>query len=279
MKNIYTTNKEEMVCNCPIWKNQKIDPKFRTCKHLSNNELLNPPKLTLFSNNLKNIDKINHWLWSEKYDGVRAYWNGSELLSRGGIKINTPFNLPKDIKLDGELWCGYGKSSKVKQCLYIKQDHDLWNNIEYMVFDIDESNIDFNTRYNMLKNIPKEKYDINVVNYSKVISKRNLKYNLSEIINKCGEGIVCRNPNAFYRSGRSINTGIKMKEILYGRATLTDNKFIELDKNGLKTNITFKIGYKNKFSLKEGDTVEFRYNNRTSRGKPKYPVLCKNMNT
>ena len=48
------------------------------------------------------------WLMSEKLDGIRAYWNGSNMYSRNGLMFNPPawFKelLPKDLALDGELW-------------------------------------------------------------------------------------------------------------------------------------------------------------------------------
>src|SRR4029077_11399026 len=53
------------------------------------------------------------WWMSEKYDGLRCYWNGRTLLSRKGQVIHAPSyflaELPRDIALDGELWIGRGK--------------------------------------------------------------------------------------------------------------------------------------------------------------------------
>jgi DNA ligase-1 len=47
------------------------------------------------------------WHLSEKFDGMRLYWNENEFYSRQGKKINVPKSLtsqlPK-ISLDGELW-------------------------------------------------------------------------------------------------------------------------------------------------------------------------------
>ena len=52
------------------------------------------------------------WM-SEKFDGIRAYWNCKILISRHGNKILTPSwfieEFPKEeITLDGELWMGRG---------------------------------------------------------------------------------------------------------------------------------------------------------------------------
>ena len=44
---------------------------------------------------------------SEKYDGIRVIWNGSQLLTRKGLVMNIPdFFLSKlpPFPLDGELW-------------------------------------------------------------------------------------------------------------------------------------------------------------------------------
>ena len=53
-------------------------------------------------------DKPDGWWMSEKFDGLRIYWDGeSKLYSRLGKQIKAPefwtSSLPK-IPLDGELW-------------------------------------------------------------------------------------------------------------------------------------------------------------------------------
>ena len=58
------------------------------------------------------IDPTGWWM-SEKYDGLRGYWDGRKLWTRQGNLIHAPdyflAELPRDIALDGELWLGYGK--------------------------------------------------------------------------------------------------------------------------------------------------------------------------
>jgi DNA ligase-1 len=47
------------------------------------------------------------WLMSEKYDGMRLYWNGTDFITRQGRKVPVPeeiaSQLPR-VALDGELW-------------------------------------------------------------------------------------------------------------------------------------------------------------------------------
>ena len=47
------------------------------------------------------------WYLTEKYDGMRLYWDGSQFYSRIGNKVNVPESLTKQlppVALDGELW-------------------------------------------------------------------------------------------------------------------------------------------------------------------------------
>ena len=109
---MYVTDIEKNYCSCMAWKYQKIHPNQRTCKHLDNVRTTeikklgvkqSAPKLMLFSSSIANVSP--GWVWSEKYDGIRVLWTGSELISRGGITLGGhPWKLPNNVKLDGELW-------------------------------------------------------------------------------------------------------------------------------------------------------------------------------
>lgn len=59
-----------------------------------------------------------YWM-SEKLDGVRAYWDGTQLISRGGNKYNAPAAFVAGLPayaLDGELWLG---RKKFQECVSI----------------------------------------------------------------------------------------------------------------------------------------------------------------
>ena len=68
------------------------------------------PKLMLANSYHEDINVTDYWV-SEKLDGVRAYWNGTQLISRQGNVFAAPdwftADFPK-IPLDGELWMGRG---------------------------------------------------------------------------------------------------------------------------------------------------------------------------
>jgi DNA ligase-1 len=47
------------------------------------------------------------WWMTEKYDGMRLYWNGKEFKTRLGRKVKAPESLTSQLPkfaLDGELW-------------------------------------------------------------------------------------------------------------------------------------------------------------------------------
>lgn len=56
----------------------------------------------------EDFSKVKGWLMSEKLDGVRCYWNGKQMYTRGKNIIEAPDwflkLLPENLALDGELW-------------------------------------------------------------------------------------------------------------------------------------------------------------------------------
>src|SRR5437868_3455570 len=93
-------------CTCPAWRNQSIDPRLRTCKHVRKLrgdeaeqarigavgelpsrkpegalEKEGPP--VLLAQTWDGSTSVTGWWMSEKLDGVRAYWDGKQFLSRG----------------------------------------------------------------------------------------------------------------------------------------------------------------------------------------------------
>ena len=81
----------------------------------------------------------DYWV-SEKYDGVRGYWDVEKLLTRSGATVHPPAwftaGWPKT-PMDGELWVGRGEfdaaSATVRQQV---ADEAAWRRVRYMVFDL-----------------------------------------------------------------------------------------------------------------------------------------------
>lgn len=69
------------------------------------------------------------WVMSEKLDGIRGFWNGRELLTRSGKKINAPAwftqNYPP-FSIDGELWTKRGDFENISSIVRTKNSGDRW---------------------------------------------------------------------------------------------------------------------------------------------------------
>lgn len=72
------------------------------------------------------------WLMSEKMDGVRCYWNGSNMYSRNGNMFYPPqwFKdlLPK-FPLDGELWTKREDFQKIVSIVKRQDQNEEWRGI------------------------------------------------------------------------------------------------------------------------------------------------------
>src|SRR6266700_287617 len=120
-------------CSCPAWRNQSVGIEKRTCKHLrklrgdeaeqqrvgdalprkpapKEGETQAPP--LLLAQTWDCVTDPTGWWLSEKLDGVRAFWDGKQFLSRLGNLFHAPAwfvaGLPHE-PLDGELWLGRKK--------------------------------------------------------------------------------------------------------------------------------------------------------------------------
>ena len=72
-----------------------------------------PPPLWLAQMYRPGLPLADYWV-SEKFDGVRGYWDGTALISRGGERIPAPAWFTQgwpSTPMDGELWAGRGRFS------------------------------------------------------------------------------------------------------------------------------------------------------------------------
>jgi len=97
------------------------------------------PNIMLAKSYYEGIDLNQYWV-SEKYDGVRALWDGKQFISRGGNIYHAPDwfteNFPKK-KLDGELWIARQSFELLVSTVRDrKPDHDAWRKVKFMVFDV-----------------------------------------------------------------------------------------------------------------------------------------------
>jgi DNA ligase-1 len=171
----------------------------------------------------ENEINVEGWFMSEKLDGIRAYWDGQNFLSKNNNIINVPEFLKQlpPFPVDGELWNGYQDNqsllSFLKQSCGVvtKRNKDKldWAKIKFCVFDAPNVEGSYDKRHFFLENNFTQYCNsiISLIPMQKCNGKEHLKNHLEEIVKKGGEGIMIYNPVSHYQPGRSKNV-LKVKK-------------------------------------------------------------------
>ncbi|WP_233243646.1 DNA ligase [Bacterioplanes sanyensis] len=152
---------------------------------------------------------LQHYLVSEKLDGVRAYWDGRQLRTRGGYSIAAPrwFTAPlPEHALDGELWLGYGRFAEMSGLVRRHQvDEQAWRDVRFMLFDMPEMNAGFEQRLWVLTTWTEQmrRSWLQVVPHHRVTGEAELQQRLKAVVASGGEGLMLRRADASYQAQRS----------------------------------------------------------------------------
>ncbi len=155
----------------------------------------------------QNINLKEYWL-SEKLDGVRAYWNGTQFISKQGNPYYAPdwfvANFPSH-SLDGELWVGRNKFEQVLSIVRDKKPGTQWRDVKYMVFDMPLQNVTFTQRIEKLKTLLKNTKSpyLHIVKQSRIFNHEALMTRLHEITQAGGEGLMLHKGDSYFAPGRS----------------------------------------------------------------------------
>ena len=160
---------------------------------------------------------IDGWFYSEKYDGVRGLWNGSEMISRNGIVLNIPDFIRQELEtvvnddgevyeLDGEIWFGIGNFDLASgQARRFEPDSEIWKSAKYMVFDCQSINDKFKNRYKVLQKLFKNSNYKFIELVEQNIVRDNIREVLKEYLDNGSEGLILKNPESLYEHKRSKN--------------------------------------------------------------------------
>lgn len=247
-----------------------------------------PKPLLAYEYSPEMITQWHDWYASEKYDGIRAIWTGSQLITRQGNILNPPLAFKRqlpDFPIEGELWIGRGQFNQVMRTVLDKKpDQAAWSKIQFMVFDLPQSAEPFLQRYEYLKNwIEGRKHpQIQLVKQIQISEQTQLQQMLEQYVNAGAEGLMLRHGHAVYVSGRDRSL-LKLKMAQDAEAVVIGHQqgkgkyqdvlgsLLVVLPNGKQ----FKIG--TGFSDEErknppqiGDKVTFEFNGLTVNGIPKF---------
>lgn len=250
-----------------------------------------PPALLLATEWQLDDDPSGWWL-SEKFDGIRGYWDGEQMWSRGGGVISLPavwYQQLPPFALDGELWAGYGRFDQVQRTVLDQQPGSGWQQIRYLVFDLPAQSAPFPQRLTRLTEWlarqPIPPSFLQLISQRRCHSRADLQRQLQQIVAQGGEGVMLRADGSPYRAGRSGDLR-KLKPYQEGVATvigyrpghgqfagMTGALLVELE-----SGVQFAIGSGLTAAERQqppaiGSRVTFRHWGWTVNGKPRFAVL------
>lgn len=302
-------------CTCPAWRNQSIGIERRTCKHLrkyrgdaaeearvgsalpakpvkagsaedDDGGKTEPP--ILLAESWDNSLDLSGWWMSEKLDGVRAYWDGQQFLSRQGNLYHAPdwfvAGLP-NVPLDGELWIDRKAFQRTVSVVRRQDKSDHWKSVRYIVFDAPAAATSFEDRIDFLKDGIRGWKNTFVTIHEHMLCRdvTHLREELKRIESLGGEGLMLRQPGSKYASGRS-STLLKVKTFYDAEAEVIGHEPGKGRHQGrlgaltvrLSNGKTFSVG--TGFSDKQrgqppavGSLITFRYQELSDAGIPRFP--------
>lgn len=302
-------------CSCPAWRNQSIAIEQRTCKHLrklrgdaaeeartggalpqrplkskstadGDDAGAGPP--LLLAESWDNAADLSGWWMSEKLDGVRAYWDGRQFISRQGNLYHAPDwfidGLP-DTPLDGELWIDRKKFQRTVSIVRRQDKSELWKEVRFLVFDAPANGGTFEDRIAFVKDAMKKRTLKFARPHEHELCRdvACLRAELARVEALGGEGLMLRQPQSKYHAGRSF-TLLKVKSFHDAEAEVIGHQDGAGKHKGrlgallvkLSNGTQFAVG--TGFSDRErsappavGSTITFRYQELSDGGVPRFP--------
>lgn len=159
------------------------------------------------------------WLMSEKLDGVRAIWDGQQLVSKRGNPISAPDwfiqQLPP-FAIDGELWSKRGDFETIASTVLTQTPDARWHQISYHIFEVPMQKGGLLQRLAVLEDWLQSHSQSNdlikVVDQIVVRSNQHLESYFDWLVSQGAEGMVVRKPSDDYSTGR-LTHALKMKPL------------------------------------------------------------------
>jgi len=152
----------------------------------------------------------DYWV-SEKFDGVRGYWDGKQLWTRGGEPVVAPAwfiaPLPRQ-PLDGELWAGRGRFAHAVSTVRSQTPNDTaWHSMRFMVFDLPAQGGDFTARLAVLRKLLPitDAPWVMPVPQERATTHAELQALLAKTVKMGGEGLMLHRGGSLYRAERNTD--------------------------------------------------------------------------
>lgn len=315
-------------CTCPAWRNQSLGIEQRTCKHLrqyrgddaetqrlggslpgrpvrsaqkstsgtaggsaSSADSDAPP--ILLAHPWDSQSDLTGWWISEKLDGVRAYWDGKQFISRQGNVYMAPDwfieGLPDDIHLDGELWTARKQFQRTVSIVRRQDRNADWKEVTFVVFDAPNMETAFEERVEAIEILIKERAPKYARAHEHIECKGtdHLREELLRVESLGGEGLMVRKPGSKYEKRRSF-TLLKVKTFHDAEALVVEHLAGEGRHKGRLGALGVELADGTKFSVGTGfsdhqrehppaigSIITFRYQELSDAGVPRFPSFVR----
>jgi DNA ligase-1 len=234
------------------------------------------------------IDVTQYWV-SEKFDGVRAQWDGRTLRFRGGGSVPAPAWFTAGFPaqpLDGELWIGRDQFDALSGTVRKIEPVDAeWRQVRYLIFELPGAAGDFSARIRLMQQTIAQAGVpwLQAVGQTRVADSASLMKQLDAVMRAGGEGLMLHRADAPYLTGRS-DALLKLKPWQDTEAVVVGyvpGKGKYLGMTGALTmempdGKRFRIGSGLTDALRRqppplGTRITYRYQHLTKNGLPRFP--------
>jgi len=234
------------------------------------------------------VDVSQYWV-SEKFDGVRAQWDGRSLRFRGGGFVPAPAWFTADfpaLPLDGELWIGRDRFDALSGTVRKIEPVDAeWRQVRYLIFELPGASGDFSARVRQMRAIVAEAgvLWLQAVGQTRVDSRAALMKQLDAVVRAGGEGLMLHRADAPYVTGRS-DALLKLKPWQDAEAIVVGHTPGKGKYQGMTGALEMAMPDGKRFRIGSGLTdalrrqppaigthITYRYQHLTKNGLPRFP--------
>jgi DNA ligase-1 len=247
-----------------------------------------PPAMLLAEVYGADVEVSQYWV-SEKFDGVRAQWDGRTLRFRGGGRVPAPAWFTAGFPaqpLDGELWIGRDRFDELSGTVRKIEPVDTeWRQVRYLVFELPGAAGDFSARVRQMQTLVDQAGVpwLQAVEQTRVADHDALMQRLDAVIRTRGEGLMLHRADAPYLSGRS-DALLKLKPWQDAEAVVVGHMPGKGKYQGMTGALQMAMPDGKRFRIGSGLTdalrrqpppvgtrITYRYQNLTKKGLPRFP--------